>query len=263
MNATLREVSYHVRAATLLDDVTLTIPPGSLTAVIGPNGAGKSTLLHLLAGDSAPTSGVVSYDGEPVSSIGVERRARLRALLPQRHVPDVTFTVEQVVSMGRFPYRYDLSNVPADDERAVDEAIDLLDLSDLRFRTVRSLSGGEQQRVAIARVLAQRASLVLLDEPTTALDIAHRATVMSLIEGLQPQGHTVVAVLHDLDLAAYFDHVVLLDRGTVAAAGLPKVVLTSDTLTTVYRHPIDVVDSPNGDSIIVLPRRIAPTRSDR
>lgn len=259
MNATLYEISYRIRGASLLDDVTLTIPEGSLTAVIGPNGAGKSTLLHLLAGDSAPTSGLVSYDGVPISSIGVERRARLRALLPQRHVPDVTFTVEQVVAMGRFPYRYDPSNVPADDQQAVDEAIDVLDLSDLRSRAVRSLSGGEQQRVAIARVLAQRASLVLLDEPTTALDIAHRATVMSLIEGLQPKGHTVVAVLHDLDLAAYFDHVVLLHRGTVAATGSPETVLTSETLTNVYRHPIDVVASPNGDSIIVLPRRIAPT----
>lgn len=261
MKVTLNDVTFRVRGATLIDSVSLVIPDGSLTAVIGPNGAGKSTLLHLLACDTSPSHGSVSYDGEPAASIDVAHRARLRALLPQRHATEVSFTVEQVVAMGRFPYRYDPQNSPMDDLTAVHDAIDVLDLDDVRDRSVRSLSGGERQRVALARILAQRAPLVLLDEPTTALDVGHRAAVMSLIEGLQPNGHTVVTVLHDLDLAAHFDHVVLLREGSVAASGSPDVVLTSETLTDVYRHPIDVVANPLGVGILVLPRRLPPTQS--
>ena len=262
MRITLNDVTFAVRSTTLLDSVSLVIPDGSLTAVIGPNGAGKSTLLHLLAGDIAPTRGSVSYGDEPTAAMDVARRARLRALLPQRHATEVSFTVEQVVAMGRFPYRYDTANSPADDRHAVDAAISTLDLEAIRQRQVRSLSGGEQQRVALARVLAQRAPLVLLDEPTTALDIGHQAAVMSQIEGLQPDGHTIVAVLHDLGLAAHFDHVVLLHRGAVALSGPPTSVITAEALTDVYRHPIDVLDSPSGSGTLVLPRRLPPQRSN-
>ncbi len=261
MKVTLHDVAFAIRGTELIEGVSLSIPSGSLTAVIGPNGAGKSTLLHLLAGDRSPTRGVVAYDDESLATIEVARRARMRALLPQRHASDVSFTVEQVVAMGRFPYRYDPEIGPADDHAAVSEAIAMLDLTHLRARSVRSLSGGERQRVAIARVLAQKAPLVLLDEPTTALDVGHRAAVMSLVEGLQPDGHTVVAVLHDLDLAGYFDHVVLLDGGSVAASGTPRDVLTGDTLTAVYDHPIDVVESPISESVLVLPRRLPPNNS--
>jgi len=261
VRVTLNDVTFRVRGAILIDSVSLVIPDGSLTAIIGPNGAGKSTLLHLLASDTPPSSGSVSYDDEPAAGLDVARRATLRALLPQQHTTEVSFTVEQVVAMGRFPHRYDPQNSPLADLAAVNDAIDVLDLSDVRHRSVRSLSGGEQQRVALARILAQRAPLVLLDEPTTALDIGHRAAVMSLIEGLQPNGHTVVAVLHDLELAAHFDHVVLLKQGSVAASGPPDVVLTSEALTEVYQHPIDVVANPSGNGILVLPRRLPPNLS--
>jgi iron complex transport system ATP-binding protein len=258
VNVQMNDVSYIAGGMTLVDTVTLSAATGEMIAVIGPNGAGKSTLLHLLAGDIVPATGTITYDGEAVHSISLDRRARVRAMLESSHASDISFTVEQVVGMGRFPYRLDPENGRAIDNAAVDEAIGQLDLEELRHRPVRSLSGGEQQRVAIARILAQDAKLVLLDEPTTALDIGHQAAIMALIEGLRPNGNTIVVVLHDLNMAVHFDKTILLREGSVAAAGPPDEVLTSAILSDVYNHPIDVEHHPDNGGTLILPRRIAP-----
>ncbi len=254
MKVEMNNIGIRIGEHLLIDDITLTMHPGTLTAVIGPNGAGKSTLLRLLAGDVAPSSGAITYDAEPLAHTSVRQLARLRAVLSQSHTSDIPFTVTQVVTMGRFPYRFDPSNTPAIDQQAVNHALEDLDLLALIDRPVRTLSGGEQQRVAIARVLAQNAPVVLLDEPTTALDIKHQESVITLIEGLRPRGHTVVAVLHDLNLATHFDQTLLLDHGRVSAAGPPRDVLTAEILSAVYSHPIDVVDHPTRPGVLMLPR---------
>jgi iron complex transport system ATP-binding protein len=258
MRVQAKGVSYVVDGISLVDAISLDVPSGEMTAVIGPNGAGKSTLLHLLSGDIDPSNGSVWYDSEMVSAIPLKRRAQLRAVLDASRERDISFTVQQVVAMGRFPHRFDGQTRGDTDNEAIEEAMDDLDLGTLRDRQVRSLSGGEQQRVAIARVLAQRSQLVLLDEPTTALDIAHQVAVMAQIEGLRTRGHTVVSVLHDLNMATTFDNVVLLQGGTIVASGRPSEVLTSTDLTRAYGHTIDVAEHPHNGGILILPRRATP-----
>lgn len=258
MKLRAENVSYIAGRRALVDGISLDVPSGTMTAVIGPNGAGKSTLLHLLAGDIVPSDGTIWYDVEALSTISLERRARLRGVLDASREPDIAFTVEQVVAMGRFPHRFDSHTRGNTDAEAIDDAISDLDLGALRDRQVRSLSGGEQQRVAIARVLAQKSRLVLLDEPTTALDIGHQAAVMGHIQRLRKRGHTLVAVLHDLNMATAFDNVVLLQGGTVIASGGPSEVLTSSDLTRAYGHSIDVTEHPVHGGVLILPRPIAP-----
>ena len=259
MRVTLDGVDLDVNGRTLVSGITLALESGSLTALIGPNGAGKTTMIRLLAGDVPPTRGRVRYGDELLDRIPIGHRARVRSVLPQSHTPDTSFTVEQVVSMGRYAFRLDQDTTVGQERRFVSGAIDSLDLGELRTRQIRFLSSGEQQRVAIARVLAQGAPIVLLDEPTTALDIAHRESVMALIEDLSPQGHTVFAVLHDLNLATHFDQVVLLHEGGIVSSGTPDDVLTSDVLSTVYSYPIDVVQHPKRRGPLVLPRSASPT----
>lgn len=256
MKVTCDSVSFQANGRSLVSDVSVKLPSGSLTALIGPNGAGKTTLLRLLAGDSPPSQGSIRYDGEPLGRISVKRRARLRAVLPQNHTSDTQFTVEQVVSMGRYAFRSAENRYATGDKERVDKAIRSLDLAGIRERPIRFLSGGEQQRVAIARVLAQQAPFVLFDEPTTALDLGHQEAVIGLITDLGSQGHTIVAVLHDLNLASHFDHAVLLDAGTLVASAAPDEVLTSARLSAVYDHPIDVIPHPYRSGALVLPRKL-------
>jgi iron complex transport system ATP-binding protein len=260
VNVSLDNIGFDAGGRPLVSNVSLELAAGSVTALIGPNGAGKTTLLRLLAGDNLPSRGSVRYDGEPLDQISVRRRAGLRAVMVQHHASDAPFTVEQVVSMGRYPFRGGADESDAQDRKWVDEAIDSLDLGDIRARPIRLLSGGEQQRVALARILAQQAPLVLFDEPTTALDLGHQEAVISLISDLGLQGHTVVAVLHDLNLAVHFDHVVLLDGGAVVASGDPGGVLTSTVLSAVYHHAIDVVPHPRRHGVLVLPQSLRPPR---
>jgi iron complex transport system ATP-binding protein len=155
--------------------------------------------------------------------------------------------------MSRYVYRNDASILPGDDQRAVASALKALDLGALENRLVSSLSGGERQRTAVARTIAQETPLILLDEPTTALDIGHQEMVIRVIRSLGRSGRTVVAVLHDLNMATAFDQVVLLDGGNVAAYGTPHEVLNSKGLTKVYEHPIEVVEHPLRPGILVLP----------
>lgn len=253
MRVSASEVCYVTNDVQLLCDVSLDLLPGDRVAVVGPNGAGKSTLLSLLAGDLRPSHGSVTYAGADISTLSVRQLARSRASLAQRQEEDIAFNVAQVVEMGRYAYRNDSSSVPSDDHRAVTTAIDSLDLGGLEHRLISSLSGGERQRTAIARTIAQDTPLVLLDEPTTALDVGHQDMVLRVICSLGRSDRIVVAVLHDLNMATAFDQVVLLDNGDVAASGTPERVLNSESLTEVYEHPIEVVPHPLRPGILVLP----------
>lgn len=233
----------------VLHDVSVAAAHGEVTAIAGPNGAGKSTLLAVLAGDLTPAAGEVLLDGRPLRTYRGPALARARSVLPQHCAVSFPFRVAEVVAMGRAPW----AGTPraADDDAAVAAALAATEIEDLADRPVTRLSGGEQARVALARVLAQDTPVVLLDEPTASLDLRHQARVLREARRLGDTGRAVVVVLHDLGAAArYADRIVLLDRGRVAAAGTPAEVLDERLLTRVYAHTVSVVDAPSGTVVV-------------
>lgn len=216
----VRGVSCALGGRPVLHDVDLAVHPGTMTVVVGPNGAGKSTLLGALSGDVVPTAGAVHLDGTDLRSWATADLARRRAVLAQGNDVSFGFSVREVVTMGRHPW-WRQADV-ADDERIVGESLALADVEHLADRAFRELSGGEKARVSLARVLAQDTEVVLLDEPTAALDLQHQESVMALAGRLARRGRTVVVVAHDLSLAsAHADVLVVVDRGRVAAAAWP------------------------------------------
>ncbi len=247
-------VSVTIDGTSILHEVSLHARPGMVLALVGPNGAGKSTLLNVIAGDQAVASGEVHVAGHPLASWSIKQLARERSVLLQQTSVAFPFTVSQVVEMGRAPWIG--TPFEADDDSAVAEAIDLTDLTALTERHVPSLSGGERARAALARVLAQRTRILLLDEPTAALDIRHQEDVLRLARERADLGDTVVVVLHDLGLAAAFaDRVCLLERGRVVAEGTPAEVFDAAVLSAVYRHPLEVLTHPVNGTLIILPVR--------
>lgn len=249
-----RGLTVAIDGARLLDAVDFEAHPGELHALLGPNGAGKSTLLGALAGDVKPSTGSVSLDGRPLAEWKLRELARVRAVLLQQHEVFFPFTVREVVEMGRAPWR----GTPAedDDERMIAEAMALTDITALAERSVPSLSGGERARAALARVLAQGAPTLMLDEPTAALDLKHQEDVMRLARERAASGDTVVVVLHDLNVAAaYADRVTLLQRGRVVASGDPRAVLTAERIGAVYGQAVEVLEHPRTGAPLILPLR--------
>lgn len=219
----------------LLAGVTLSLRPGAFIGLIGPNGAGKSTLLRVLAGLSPPAAGTVTYDGTPLSRLGRRRLARAVAYLPQDGPVHWPLTAEAVVMLGRLPHRGLMGGVTDADRAAVERALTVTDARHLRHRIVGTLSGGERMRVLLARALATEPALLLADEPVSALDPRHQLAAMALLRASARGGTGVVAVLHDLTLAARFcDRLILLADGRVRADGPPAAVLTDPLLAGAY-----------------------------
>lgn len=255
-SATMRAIGVGAERSkrAVLTGVDLDVVAGELMVLIGPNGAGKSTLLAVLAGELAPTNGTVELEGRALSDWPDGSVARRRAVLPQQHTVGFSFTAEQVVRMGRSPWQR--TPFADDDNEAVAVAMSKCDVMQFADRPFAGLSGGERARVALARVLAQRTSTLLLDEPTAALDLAHQETVMAVARDRAAKGDAVVVVLHDLALAAaYADRVALLDKGALVAVGPPREVLRAGLLSTVYGHPVEVFDHPGTGNQLVLPIR--------
>ncbi|MFQ5968030.1 MAG: heme ABC transporter ATP-binding protein [Acidimicrobiia bacterium] len=249
-------LTYRVGEALLVQEVELAADEGELIAVIGPNGAGKSTLLNLLAGNLQPTEGQVTLKGIHTAGALPGDLALLRSMLTQRTPIDIPYTAAQVVSMGRFPYRRDANNTAEQDVAAVAEAMERTDTARFAGRIYATLSAGERTRVALARVLAQDTPVVLLDEPTTALDVGHQERIMAEAVLLSRQQKAVIVVLHDLNAAAiHADRIMLMNQGTVVARGQPYAVLTENLLSTVYAQPMVVVDHPFRDCPLVLTGR--------
>lgn len=252
----LRALGVGVRRGdrSVLDAVDLDVRAGELVALVGPNGAGKSTLLDVLTGDLAPAAGRVELFGRPAEGWPHESVARRRAVLPQHPTVGFPFTATEVVRMGRAPWHRTAAAMQ--DSERVAACMAAVEVSHLATRSVLTLSGGEAARVALARVLAQDTQLVLLDEPTAALDIHHEELTLRVVRDRVAEGTGAVVVLHDLGLAAaHADRVVVLAGGGVAACGPPADVLRSELLSDVYRHPVDVVPHPTTGSPLVLPRR--------
>jgi len=259
MKLEARAVSYRVGPFELVRRAEVTVEPGEFVAVVGANGAGKSTLVRLLAGDLQPTEGTILLAGKPLDRYRARELARMRSVLPQQSRIDFSFTVRQVVEMGRSPY-LGRGTTPGEHEAAVARAMAAADIERLAGRAYPGLSGGEQARTCLARVLAQDTPVVLLDEPTAALDIRHQHQVLSVVRGLAERGKAVLAVLHDLNLAAaYATRVVALHRGAVAAAGPPAEVLTAEVLSRIYEHPVDVLRVGEPPRLVVAPRAGAVT----
>lgn len=246
-------LTYRVGDATLVSNVDFTAARGELVAVIGPNGAGKSTLLNLLSGDLQPSEGQVLLDSVDITDALPGDLALVRSMLTQRTPVDIPYTAAQVVNMGRFPHRRDEANSAERDSAAVTEAMDRTDTSRFAGRVYATLSGGERTRVSLARVFAQNTPIVFLDEPTTALDVAHQERIMSETVRLSREQRAVVVVLHDLNAAAvHADRIVLMNQSEVVAGGRPREVLREALLSEVYAQRMVVVDHPFRDCPLVL-----------
>ncbi len=239
---------------TITTELSVGIPEGSFTAIIGPNGCGKSTLLRTFARVLKPTGGEVLLDGEAIRTIPTKQLARRIGLLPQSSFAPDGIRVADLVARGRSPYQSLIQQWRPSDEAAVAEALAATRLEEMSGRLVDELSGGQRQRVWIAMLLAQQTPLMLLDEPTTFLDIAHQYELMELLRGLHDQGKTVVTVLHDLNQAArYASHVIVMNQGAVTAAGSPADVITSALIEEVFGMKALVVDDPVTGTPMVVP----------
>lgn len=234
----------------VLDDLSVHVPPGQITAIVGSNGSGKSTLLKTFARILKPFAGYVYLDGQTIHATSTKKLARRMSILPQNpHVPEA-LSVYELVSYGRYPHRKWLQGPNDDDVKMIRWALEIVDLLDLQDRPVCALSGGQQQRVWIAMTLAQGASYMLLDEPTSHLDTCHQLEIMELLKQLNRQeSKTIVMVLHDLNLAArYADHMIALRDGEIATFGSPKNVMTEDTLFQIFGIDAHIIPDPRTGS---------------
>ena len=249
-----RRLSVTLGRRVVVRDVDLDVPSGQWVGLIGPNGAGKTTLLRAVAG-LVPYEGSVTLHGVPANELSRRDRARELAVVPQEPVTPPWLTVAEYVLLGRTPHLGPLGRESADDREAAARALERLDLLGQRDRTLGTLSGGERQRVVVARALVQDASIVLLDEPTAALDIGHQQQALELLDTLRAESAlTLVAAMHDLTLAAqYAERMILLDEGCVVADGAPEEVLTEISIARHYDAQIRVVRVD--DRVAVVPSR--------
>lgn len=238
----------------VLEGVSVAVPPGAMTVLVGPNGCGKSTLLKTLARILSPKAGAVYLDGLPIRSIPTREVARRLALLPQGPVAPEGLTVRELVAQGRYPHQSFLRQWSARDRKAVSDALAMTALEGLADRAVDSLSGGQRQRAWIAMTLAQETDLILLDEPTTYLDLKVQIDVMACLAGIARAGKTLVVVMHELNLAAAFaDHLVMMRAGRIVVQGTPNEVMTQKTLAAVFDLNAQVITDPTTGRPVCLP----------
>lgn len=238
----------------ILNNLEFSVMKGEFFGILGPNGSGKSTSLKLLSGVEKPDSGHIRLDGRPVEQYTRKQLSRKIAVLQQEALPPVNFTVREVVEMGRFPYQNWLGQEQGGHEHLIDSILDQLGLTELQDRSLLHLSGGERQRVALGKVMAQQPQLLLLDEPTTYLDIGYQIQMMDHIKAWQNKANmTVIAVLHDLNLASmYCDRMLMLHEGVIVRIGTPSDILQSELIQRVYGTKPIIIDHP----VHVLPQLI-------
>ena len=241
----LKNVSAGYGRKLVVRGITMHVPEGEFVGLIGPNGSGKTTLLRVISGVLAPSEGEVLLRDAPLKTIGKRRLAQMMACLPQELAADLAFTVREIVLMGRAPHLSKLGRETRKDFEVAENALALADVADIADRFMTELSGGERQRAFIAMCLAQEPQILLLDEPTSHLDVGHQLSLLDLVKRLNRRsGMTVVAVFHDLNLASeYCDRLLLLHQGRAEALGSPQEVLTAEIIRRVYQAK--VLTEPN------------------
>ncbi|HEY3687569.1 MAG TPA: ABC transporter ATP-binding protein [Streptosporangiaceae bacterium] len=246
-------LSYDQRV--IVEDLSVTIPDNSLTVIVGPNACGKSTLLRGLSRMLKPRTGAVYLDGHVITSQPAKQVARRLGLLPQSSTAPDGITVADLVSRGRYPHQHLLRQWSHADETAVAGAMEATRITDLADRAVDELSGGQRQRVWLAMVLAQETPIMLLDEPTTFLDVAHQVEVLDLCADLNVRhGRTLVAVLHDLNQACrYATHMIAMRAGRIVAEGPPRDIVTADLVADVFGLACRIIPDPETGTPLVVP----------
>jgi iron complex transport system ATP-binding protein len=240
----------------IVSDLNLNIPAGKLTVIVGANACGKSTLLRGLARLLTPSKGAAYLDGKPIHQMPTREVATLLGVLPQSPIAPDAITVADLVGRGRYPHQGWFRRWTSEDDAAVEKALVATDTLDLSQRPVDELSGGQRQRVWIAMALAQETGLLLLDEPTSFLDVAHQVEVLDLLTDLvRSSGRTIVAVLHDLNLACrYADHLIAMRSGAIVAEGTPSAIVTPLLVSEVFGMTSEVIPDPVSGTPMVVPR---------
>lgn len=257
MRLEIRSLSVDLGARRVLQGIDLSLEPGCLTALIGPNGAGKTTLLRAMAGLAALSTGEVALNGAPVARMRAAERARAIAYLPQGGGVAWPLPVASIVALGRLPHGEEPDRLPAEGRAAVEAALLSVGLQGFESRPATSLSGGERARMLLARALATQAPVLLADEPVAALDPRHQLIVLDVLKAHARTGATVVAILHDLNLAARFaDRIVLLDQGKIEASGPPETVLTEARLAASFGIRARIATEES--RLLVVPRSPLP-----
>ncbi len=258
-------IGYSSADRPVIKGESLRVPPGEVTALVGPNGSGKSTLLKGLADQIELNDGTVLLNGTDIQTLGTKQLARKLGLLSQENTSPESISVEKLVEHGRYPHRGFFDGLSEADRDAIGRAIELAGIEHLRNREVGSLSGGQKQLVWIAMVLAQETDILLLDEPTTFLDLHHQLEVMNIVERLRDDSDiTVVLVLHDIDQAArYADHMVALKHGAIYARGPPEEVVTEELLAEVFAVDAEVERTDRGPQTVPLRPRHGDDTSGR
>ncbi|CAN5359885.1 N/A [soil metagenome] len=252
-------VHYPRRQQPALDGVSLLAARNRITAVVGPNGSGKSTLVRALVGSVPVSSGAMTLDGVEITPAGRRRLATRVAVVTQREEPAFPLSVREYIALGRYPHLGVWQVAGQEDWAAIQRAVDLTETAELQDRSIAELSGGEWQRVRLARALAQGGDAIVLDEPTTFLDVAHEMAIFELLSRLAREGQAVLLVSHQLNLVARFaDHMVLLHRGRVAAAGDVQTVMRGPILEQVYEWPLVVTRDPAIGAPSLVPLRSRP-----
>ncbi|MFD0959590.1 ABC transporter ATP-binding protein [Paenibacillus chungangensis] len=247
MKLQTKGIKKQIGGISLLEDIALDFRSGEIYGIIGPNGVGKSTLLGIMAGTIKPDEGTVHLDGQAIARMERKQLARRMAVLQQGGIPPVGFTVHEVVAMGRYPHQNWLGGEADDPEPIIEDALHVMGLEKLKRRSMHQLSGGERQRVALAKLMVQKPKVLLLDEPTTYLDIGYQSGLMDTVKEWQrKEGLLVVAVLHDLNLASlYCDKLAALHGGTIAAYGTPAEVITEELIRFMYGTGATIVPHPS------------------
>lgn len=254
MEIKIAGVGFRYDAEPVLDSVDFTVSSGEMLGIVGPNGSGKSTLLQVMSKTLPPTAGAVLIAGESIGQIPRRRLARMMAVIRQHETVAFDFTVRDTVLMGRHPYLQRFSGESPADIAAAEAAMDLAGIKHLADRSLSRMSGGERQRVALARALAQDTQILLLDEPTSSLDIKYQVEVLSILRKLAAGGRTIAIVLHELNLASqYCDRLLLLSAGRIVRAGRPAEVLQEPVLQQVYGVHALVRAHPHTGRPVVLP----------